>query len=376
MIVNLKNETDLSGLYFIYKGSTNLEKHGIYGISHFMEHLMCKNFDDMQDILQENSISWNAYTSNNEIVFYFTGLEECLSTFRDTLIDRMYQFNVTEEEVEKEKKIVLEEHDDIFTNQYDSFLENFNRLIFNNYNPIGLRSDIESFNLKKCEDFYDIQYKYPDKIVNISKTFELNRTDLKFEKRDVLKYIPSNQEPIIHKPNSFDGKTSINIFSLYNNLSLYEISILNFIASMLGSGLNSPLYQEVREKRGLVYFIHSYINTVGDTTSFNISTMSSDENIDTIISSINEVILNPTDYLTETLFNRFLKSEKIRKNIKLINRHSNISDIISEKVENYNKLLDVLTFEDVLVVYNKYITDTTFNVLSDKQIYNKEEVAI
>ena len=49
MIINLKSQTDLSGFYVVYEGSTNLEKSGWYGISHLMEHLMCKNFDHLQE---------------------------------------------------------------------------------------------------------------------------------------------------------------------------------------------------------------------------------------------------------------------------------------------------------------------------------------
>ena len=76
MIINLKSQTDLSGFYVVYEGSTNLEKAGWYGISHLMVHLMCKNFDHLQEDFDKDGIDWNAYTSGNEIVFYLTGLDE------------------------------------------------------------------------------------------------------------------------------------------------------------------------------------------------------------------------------------------------------------------------------------------------------------
>ena len=44
MIINLKSQNDLSGFYIVYEGSTNLEKPGWYGLSHLMEHLLCKTF--------------------------------------------------------------------------------------------------------------------------------------------------------------------------------------------------------------------------------------------------------------------------------------------------------------------------------------------
>ena len=87
MIINLKSQTDLAGFYIVYDGSTNLEKSGWYGISHVMEHLLCKNFEHLREDFEREGIDWNAYTSNNEIVFYFTGLEEYLSK-------RKYEINI------------------------------------------------------------------------------------------------------------------------------------------------------------------------------------------------------------------------------------------------------------------------------------------
>ena len=72
MIVNLKSQTDLSGFYVVFYGSTNLEERGIYGISHLMEHLICKNFEHLRDDFEREGIDWNAYTTQNEIVFFFT----------------------------------------------------------------------------------------------------------------------------------------------------------------------------------------------------------------------------------------------------------------------------------------------------------------
>ena len=72
MIVNLRSQTDLAGFYIIYEGSTNLEKKGNYGISHLMEHLCCKSFEHLREDFERQGIDWNAYTSDNEIVFYFT----------------------------------------------------------------------------------------------------------------------------------------------------------------------------------------------------------------------------------------------------------------------------------------------------------------
>jgi predicted Zn-dependent peptidase len=74
MIYNIQNQIDLSGFYIVYNGVVVNEKEGTYGISHLIEHLVCKNLnDEFVDSLEKNGITWNAYTTPNNIVFYIKG---------------------------------------------------------------------------------------------------------------------------------------------------------------------------------------------------------------------------------------------------------------------------------------------------------------
>ena len=168
MVVNLKSQTDLSGFYIIYYGSTLLEERGNYGISHLMEHLMCKNFEHLREDFEKEGIDWNAYTSSNEIVFYFTGLDRYLSKRRNELVDLMSDFNISKQQFENERKIVLEEYSDYFSDQTESHMLNLTRKLFNVYDPIGLREDLESLKFMDCLNFFEKQFAQPSKIINVS----------------------------------------------------------------------------------------------------------------------------------------------------------------------------------------------------------------
>ena len=169
MVYNVKNKTDLSGFYVVYKGSCQLEKPGIYGISHLMEHLMCKSFEHLFDTFERYSISWNAYTSSNEIVFHMTGLDEYINKYKYTFFECLSNFKLDEKTLENEKKIVIEEYKDCFNKQSASHYLNLFRKIYGFYDPIGLMSDLEKITLKDCMDFYELQYSKPSTIINISK---------------------------------------------------------------------------------------------------------------------------------------------------------------------------------------------------------------
>ena len=117
MIINLTSQTDLSGFYIVYKGSTNLETKGIRGIAHFSEHLFCKAYEHLQDEFERKGISWNAYTSTNEIVFYFTGLSEYLAPYRTVVLELLQNFRPTKEQFNDELRIIIEEYKDYFSHQ-------------------------------------------------------------------------------------------------------------------------------------------------------------------------------------------------------------------------------------------------------------------
>jgi predicted Zn-dependent peptidase len=107
MIINLTSETKLSGFYIVYKGSTNLEKPGWRGLSHLMEHLVCKSVDHLQEDFDRDGLIFNAYTSRNEIVFYLTGLDSRVNKWKETLINLLLNFQITNEEFENERKCFI-----------------------------------------------------------------------------------------------------------------------------------------------------------------------------------------------------------------------------------------------------------------------------
>lgn len=368
MIINKTNQTKLSGLYFVYKGSTNLEKDGWYGIAHLMEHLKCKCFDDLMDEFQENGISWNAYTSGNHVVFHFTGLERYLAPYREILTERMYRpFRdyVSEEELTNEKKIVLEEYDGCFTDQESVFYYNYMRKHFNYYSPIGLRTDIEKFTMKDCEDFYALQYTKPDVIVNISKDFVMKDDTLEFEDRSdtfISDYKP-NKEPIFEKEIEVDKNLVLMFEKGVEKDDYVEMSIIN---SMLGSGLNSPLLSEIREKRQLCYGVSIYTTRIGDMQRLRVWLNTSPDNIDEVEEVLDEILSNKEKYLTQNRLDLIKKAKNISKEKSLINQHADIGDVLDPRVKELDDRVASITLEDIYKIYDKYYSLDGFTRFTDK----------
>lgn len=369
MIINLKSQTDLSGFYIVYEGSTNLEKKGWYGISHLMEHLVCKSIDHLQDDFDKDGIEWNAYTTSNEIVFYIQGLDSKVNKWKGEFTKFLGEFNVTKEQFENERKIVLEEYMDSFNEQTESHSQNLWRKLFNDYSPIGLKEDLENMKFMDCLNYFELQYAKPTKIINVSKNKQYKNNLISFENRSIEKNIEfGNFKSKLELNNNFKDKTSLIILSPIIN---EDFAYVSFINSMLGLGLNSPLYQEVREKKGLVYYIHSYQTRMNKQGLNIISTLTSNNNYDQVVNTVKKVIKNPDKFLTKERFSIIKEYYQVRKEKDEILRYKNVGQWISPKDWSIYDILDDVKMKKIKEVYDKYFNFDNFYISSDKTEFKK-----
>jgi predicted Zn-dependent peptidase len=365
MIINLKSQTDLSGFYVVYEGSTNLEKAGWYGISHLMEHLMCKNFDHLQEDFDKDGIDWNAYTSGNEIVFYLTGLDEKVNKWKGEFMDLLGQFNVTKEQFENERNIVLEEYMDAFNDQTQSHMLNLSRKLFNDYDPIGLREDLESMKFLDCLNYFDLQYSKPTKIINVSKNKKYKNSEIQFADRKIIKNLSfGNHQTPLELNNDFKDKTSLVMLS---PVIEDDFAYVHFINAMLSLGLKSPLYQEIREKRGLVYYVHCYQSRVCEQGLNMIATQTSNKNFNACVDSVKEVLSNPKKHLTKDRFDLVKDYYKVRMQKDEILRYKNVNQWINPEGWSVYDILDKIDFKTVKKVYDKYYDFDKFYISNDKK---------
>ena len=369
MIINLKSQTDLSGFYIVYEGSTNLEKKGWYGISHLMEHLMCKNFDHLQEEFDKDGIEWNAYTSSNEIVFYLTGLDEKVNKWKGEFMDLLGQFNVTKEQFENERNIVLEEYMDCFNDQSQSHMLNLSRKLFNDYDPIGLKEDLENLKFMDCLNYFELQYAKPTKVINVSKNKKYKNNTLDFTDIIIVKDTTYGSHKVqLELNNEFKDKTSIAILSPVIN---EDFAYIHFINAMLSLGLKSPLYQEVREKRGLVYYVHCYQSRLNNQGINTISTQTSNKNFNAVVDSIKLVLDNPGKYLNKDRFNLVKDYYGVRKQKEEILRYKNVNQWINPKNWSVYEILDEVKPKKIREIFDKYYNFDSLYISNDKKEFKK-----
>lgn len=368
-VINIKSQTDLSGFYIVFHGSVMNEKEGYRGVSHLSEHIICHSVDDMLDDFDRFGINWNAYTSETDVVFHYTGLDENLKKFKKTILDKILKFSITEKQFNNEKKIVLEEMSDYFNKQNYNHYLNLNRKLFNYYGPIGLREDLEKLTYEQYKKFQINYFSNPSNIINVSKNSEF-KTNIKFNNNEFnneLKLGNHNTNLDLYK--SFNNKTSIiNVSEIITE----DFAYIDFITNMLGMGLKSPLYQEIREKNGLVYYIQCYIDKLTDKNGIiTISSETSDNNVDEFQKRLDFVLSNPDKFMTQERFDIVKQSIEIELKKNEINRYSNVGKYIKLKEWQIEPILKNITLDKVMKVYKKYFNFSTFIKSIDKIDFKK-----
>jgi hypothetical protein len=365
MIINLKSQSNLSGLYVVYEGSTNIEKKGNFGISHLMEHLVCKTFFHMIQDFDRDGIEWNAYTSSNEIVFYMTGLDEKIDKHKKEYLEALQSFDITKEQFENEKKIVLQEYEDTFNDQSQAHQLNLCRKLFGDYDPIGLKEDLEKLKFMDCLNFYELQYAKPTKIINVSKNKKLKNLDIDFSENLIDKEFEFGKHDItLELNNDFKDKTSIICLSPFIE---DDFAYVHFLNAMISLGLKSPLYNEIREKRGLVYYIHCFQSRYNKQGIISIDTQTSNKNFNGVIDGIDTVLKDTKKILNKDRFELIKEYYLVRREKEEILRYKNVNQWIQPPNWSVYDILDTVTLKDIKRVYEKYYDFSKFYISNDKK---------
>ena len=360
MIINLRSTSDLSGFYILFRGSTNLEKSGTYGICHLLEHLICRNLKKMQSQFFREGISWNAYTSINEVVFYFRGLDKNLGKFREKIVDTILNLEVEKGAFTREKDIILEEYSQYFSRPSSNHFHNFSKQYLDSYGPMGLEEDLKNLSELKTLQFYQANFLEPSLIINVSKD-SLFESEIKFsDKKLEKKWILEKRKTTDFLPSSIPtGQESV-IF--YSKLFDEDFAWINFINLLLSADHGSILLDKLRFSSGLVYDVEANQTLFGDQSLVTISTSVSQKNskkaVELIWECLEDINKKINSDSVEDLKKHLIQASRMKK----IDRYKNINRWIFPKnwdVETILKDIDISVLKEKI---KKYYNPKNFEV--------------
>jgi len=353
-----QNNLQMTSLFIIFEAGSMVESKGKFGTMHLMEHMICKNYDDMRDTLQENGIVSNAYTSDSQVVFWFKGLESKLSPLKAELVNRIVGgFRATDEQLQMEKKVVVEEYLDTFNDQSIGNYYNTMRKFYGYHGAIGLRNDIEAFTYDDAIRVYNDYFTKPVRIVEVGPS----KSDLSFvtyADDAVFTFNAFNVYDHVIEPVNAENKLSVVGIGRIKCDSA-EYPTLKLGLSVLGDGLNSPLYKAIREDKGLSYFSWC------DAMEFNyfgiplFGSCTEKDRIDELMNVYTDFIKNIDSHITEERFNICKNRALVVLEKRDVVRYDCPEDLINGNgIFQYRGLHDI-TFAQVKSVIKKYINTTS-----------------
>lgn len=309
--------------------------------SHLMEHLMCKTYEDLYPKMRELCIHDNAYTSDNKVLFFCYGLTECVNQVQQTIFDRIINQDKlwTKEQFENEKQIVLQEYDDSFNSQSEGAYSNFFRRYYNYHSPIGYRPDIENFSYNDSLNTAYNAFKTPSMIVTVNGSIEyyseFNTSE--FVANPKFGYYDTELEKVPKENQSIVALIKRNPFGIdYAS----KVSLLH---TCMAGGLESPLYQYLREDRGLVYGVHMHSSVIGKSCIPLVMAETSTKKENALKSAYNDFFSKPMqDLITKERFDCCKQSLMYAKKIDDILSHQSVWKTV---LGNYNPYTGIDEFQ-------------------------------
>lgn len=357
---NITSNIGIGLIGFGYQLGADFEKPGSYGTSHLMEHLMCKPFDDMLPKMKRLGIDYNAYTLNDRLFFYFTGLNESLQDLGQILYDKVTnnEFIWSKEGFESEKNVVLQEYSDVFNNQICGVYENLTRKHFNYYGAIGLYQDIENFSYDDSIHAMKL-FKNPSWLLEVGDNF-LNKDKINFAPNvNLTKETKFDFYNSILETVPKESKTIVGLQSKQLIQDKIIANRFNFVLECLNSGLESPLSIEIRDKRGLSYGSNHATQTLYGNTSFVLYAQTDVKTEQELSNVYKEFFSNDVSrHLTCQRFDDCLQASKVLQKMYKLLPHTWAMHLMEH--DNSFIGLENITYEDAIQLIHQYLNFSSF----------------
>ena len=276
------------------------EPEELAGTSHFLEHLLFKgtptrSAKDIADAFDAVGGDVNAFTGKEYTCYYSRVLAADLPLALDVLSDMILNSKIDPGEFESERKVILEEiamHEDAPDELvHDLFFRRFWSGHPLGRPVLGFNESISDVARDAVAGYWSARYAPSNLVVaaagNLDHDLLAQRVDELFAHKEGPRTVRTGPAPeaqrgvTVHKRPTEQAHIVLGTEGLNrNHEDRHALAILDTI---LGGGMSSRLFQEIREKRGLAYSVYSYRALFADTGSFSIYAGTTPQNAETVI---------------------------------------------------------------------------------------------
>lgn len=332
------------------------------GISHFLEHMAFKGTKtrSAQVIAEEfDSIGgyFNAYTGREHTVYCAKLLHNNLLKALEILADIIQNSIFAREDIEKEYRVILQEIAATYDNPDDIAYEVLYDTAYSNQpfgrSILGTQDTIAGFNTKSFHDYLHKHYNADNLYLSIAGKVD-HEEAVKFADRLFVDL--NNNKKRQFAPAKYIGgyknivkdleQTTVLLgFESTSYLNIDQFYHAQLLGMILGGGISSRLFQQIRENLGLAYTVGSYNSSYYDSGLFNIFAATGHENVNKLLDNINIEIKKIVEKVNEAELDRAkeqakagiymsqeksgYKSEEIGKNFAIFGKYFPVEEIIT-----------------------------------------------
>lgn len=277
------------------------------GLSHFLEHMLFKGTEtrSARDIAEQTDAvgaQLNAFTSKECTCYYIKVIDEHIELALDMLSDMVMNAKLDEQELEREKGVIVEEIGMNEDSPEDVVFEMLAHALFGRH-PLGMTilgpaSNIRSFRRQNLADYRARMYRPANTVLALAGHYDWERVVALAERmfgawrskgaapqlsRCEMQYTAERREKDIEQVQICLGVKGLAMASE----DTYALSIFN---NLFGGAMSSRLFQRIREEQGLVYSVYSYPSGYQDCGALSIYAGTSPEHAQNVLRSLREEI--------------------------------------------------------------------------------------
>lgn len=388
VIMSKRSELPVAAMNMTFYVGSKDEDEDKTGIAHLLEHLMFEGSPntgkgEFDEILNKNGGDSNAYTSWDLTGYYLVLPSSKLELGFWLDSDRLAGFGITEESLEIQRDVVLEEKLQVQDNvPYGSLEEESSKRLFKNsgyrWPVIGFKEHIENLKFSDIRDFFEKYYKPNNAVLSVVGDIDYSETEKQITKyyggieRGVPfrrkaftdKLLEKEQKDTIISDVQLPGKFLFYLLPKIGSKEFYEMNVLNQI---LTSGESSKFYNELIYKAQCANEAESMIYGMEHISIFFVNLIArKDIGLD--------VLENKYDEIISGIRNGKFSDEDIRKSKNKLETNYfskfNSSIYVSEKLSEYKilfgkyeRLTDEIDFyekigrDEIIGVANNYLNN-------------------
>jgi predicted Zn-dependent peptidase len=263
--------------YIMLAAGSRYEGAGNRGIAHFAEHMFFKGTErrptarDLSMEVDKIGGEFNAFTSKEYTGYYIRCAGEQRDTALDVLVDMLRNSKFDPEELEREKGVILEEMNMYYDTPRDYVGSVYEELIFGSnplgWETLGTRETIKAATRETFVDYIEEWYTPPRMVVGVA---GMVGDDLLPKLEELLgdlsgngdgtpapADLPHSTEPQIALRRKESDQANICVGVPSYPLTHPDRYALQMLGTVLGTGMSSRLFLEVREQRGLAYYVYA-----------------------------------------------------------------------------------------------------------------------